>query len=174
MLDKENDTSFGEMFEELVESDISTRGYDLYITSDGNYHCRECASVVKHHQNCPKCSKTIDWTKIIFGIEVHIIRLLKNDKTTVYNRHRIEEYREKACHMPDSELMDLYEGLYSNLGKEDLALLETSFYEVRKRYLKARKFLRRLFNKKYNEKWNQFIQRIESKATNFLLENIQK
>ena len=47
MFNKENYNSLEEVFEEFVETDISERGYDLYITSDGNYHCRECTSTVQ-------------------------------------------------------------------------------------------------------------------------------
>jgi len=69
--------------------------------------------------------------------------------------------------------MNLYERLYDNLYKQDVILIEVSRYEVHRRFHEAGKFLRRLFNRQQYEKWNNFIPRIEAKATNFILEKIQ-
>lgn len=166
--------SVEEVFVELVETDISTRGYDLYTTSDGDYHCRECTSRVQYLQNCPNCKKIIDWTKIRLGIEVHVIRLLKDNRMDVADQRKIKEYHVKVRRMPDNELINFYDKLYDNLEKEDVVMVEASFYEVRRRFLEAGKFLRRLFNRQQYEKWNNFIPRIEAKATKFALEKIQK
>jgi len=174
MLKRKEYNSLAEVFEEMVEEDISERGYDLYITSDGNYHCRECTSVVQHLQNCPNCKKIIDWTKIRIGIEEHVIRLLKDDKMAVADKQSIKEYQVKVRRMSDQELMSLYERLYDNLDKQDVVLIVTSNLEVRRRFLEAGKFLRRWFNRQQYDKWNNFIARIEAKATKFALEKIQK
>jgi hypothetical protein len=101
MLKKKKYNSLAEVFEEMVEEDISKRGYDMYKTDDGDYHCRECTSIVQryakwglmtrlwlrlrwgknwrlilvpHLQNCPNCKKNIDWTKIIVSADEHAIR----------------------------------------------------------------------------------------------------
>lgn len=173
MMKKKEYNSLTEVFNERVEDDISKRGYDLYTTSDGNYHCRECTSIVQHFQNCPNCKSIIDWTKIRIGLEVHIVRLLKDDKMAVADQRKIKEYQVKVRSMSDDELMNMCERTYDSLDKPDLALIETSCYEVRRRFLKAGKFLRRLFNRQQYEKWNDFIPRIEAKATKFALEKIQ-
>jgi len=174
MLKKKEYNSLAEVFEEMVEEDISERGYDLYITSDGNYHCRECTSVVQYLQNCPNCKKIIDWTKIRIGIEEHVIRLLKDDEMAVADQRKIKEHQVKVRSMTDEELMNLYERLYDNLYKQDVVFIEVSRYEVRRRFLEAGKFLKRLFNRQQYERWKDFIPRIEAKATKFALEKIQK
>ncbi len=174
MLKKKEYNSLAEVFEEMVEEDISKRAYDLYTTRDGDYHCRECTFIVPYLQNCPHCKKIIDWTKIILSIEGHIIELLKGDNLAIADKRSIKEYQVKVGRMPDQELMSLYERLYDNLDKQDVALIVVSNREIRRRFLEAGKFLRRWFNRQQYEKWNNFIARIEAKATKFALEKIQK
>jgi len=172
-LPKHDYDSFAGVFDAWLEKELAIRGYDLYITSDGEYHCRECASIVKEHKDCPNCKKIIDWTKIQFGIEVHIIRMLKDEEKAVNDKQRIQEYHIKVKRMPDNELMNLYESIYNDLGRESVSLMEASFSEVNRRRLKAGKFWGRWFNRQQYEKWNKLNVRIEEKATKFILEKIQ-
>jgi len=174
MTKKKEDISLAQVFEEVVEEDISKRGYDLYKTYNEEYHCRECTFVVQHLQNCPNCKKIIDWTKIILSIEGHIIELLKSYDLTIADKRSVKEYQVKLKNMPDQELMSLHERLYDNLDKQDVALIVTSNHEVRRRLLEAGKLFRRWFNRQQYEKWHNFNTRIEVKATKFAREKIQK
>ena len=159
-----------EAFDEMVKENISKRGYDLYKTHDGEYHCRKCTFSIPYHENCPHCKTIIDWTKIILPIDGHIIELLKDDDSVIIYYQIKKEFYDKVKSMPDSELMNFHEQLYDNLEEQEVELIKASNQEVRRRALEADKLLRRLFNRQQHEKWNDFLKRIEVKATKYVLE----
>jgi len=87
---------------------------------------------------------------------------------------RINEHDIRVRRMADEELMSIYEKIYDNPDKEDAALVVASYNEVHRRFVAAGWFWKRWLNGQEYEKWNNFIARIEAKATKFALEEIQK
>jgi len=152
---------------------IPYKDYDAIKTSNGNYFCRNCATKVKRSQNCPNCKRLIDWSNSVIGVRLFLFILLKDDQSDTDPRPT-KEFNDKVKSLPDNELISLTEGLFDNPKKSDLELIKASTWEVDLRFFAANGFFERWFKREQYNKWERLRALIEAKATEFVLEKIQK